>query len=793
MVLVYLSIAWAAGILLGSTFHLPSWSPALGLIPLALLIPFRNRLKLVAVVCACLVLFCGGAVRYQTSLPREAGGIASYNDGGAVTLKGIVATAPDVRDTHTRLTVSVTGISTGGEQHEVSGRVMIFASRYPEYEYGDSLDISGVLETPESSGDFDYKGYLAGQGISSVMYYPRIEVTGHGGGFKPLAWVYRARQALAATMAQVLPEPQAALAQGIVLGMRASIPPSVNEDFVRTGTAHILAISGQNLSIVAGMFIAAGIWLFGKRHYRYVWLALAATWAYALLTGLSAPVVRSAIMLSLFLWADLLGRQRSVLPALALAGGVMLGLTPRLLWDASSQLSFLSMLGLVLVAVPLQSFARDVISTRLGEESVLVSGLNWVSDSLAVTVGVILVIWPVIAHYFGVFSIVAPLANLLILPVLPAIMATSALASVLGLIALPLGQAMGWLAWFFNSYLLAVTHGLAGLPAASVTTGAISPAWMWSYFAALALVLWLLRVRKRVVVIAGRVADFLAGPSKRYVLPCLAVLSVLSILFAVNMPDDRTHVSFLDVGQGDAILIRKGQQEILIDGGPDATAVIRELSRRMSFWDRTIELVVLTHPHADHIAGLIEVLKRYHVERVLYTESTSTSPLWTEWLELVKDRKINITIARDGQVIMCGEGNPSVEVLTAGGGSEATLDSGGIVLRAEDGNVSFLLTADITAETELTLLTERAQLDSTVLKVAHHGSYTATSSEFLAVVTPQVAVISVGAENDYGHPSREVLTRLESAIGGANILRTDQDGTIEFITDGERLWLKKDR
>ena len=142
----------------------------------------------------------------------------------------------------------------------------------------------------------------------------------------------------------------------------------MNDDFVRTGTAHILAISGQNLSIVAGMFIAAGIWLFGKRHYRYVWLALAVTWGYALLAGMSAPIVRSAIMLSIFLCADLLGRQRSVFPALAMAAAVMLALTPRLLWDASFQLSFLSMLGLALVAAPMQSFGRDLINKRLGEE-----------------------------------------------------------------------------------------------------------------------------------------------------------------------------------------------------------------------------------------------------------------------------------------------------------------------------------------------------------------------------------------------------------------------------------------
>ena len=267
---------------------------------------------------------------------------------------------------------------------------------------------------------------------------------------------------------------------------------------------------------------------------------------------------------------------------------------------------------------------------------------------------------------------------------------------------------------------------------------------------------------------------FPGGTIKETLMPSLAVLAALSVLFAANMPDARTHVSFLDVGQGDSILVQSGQQEILVDGGPDATAVTRELGKRLPFWDRTIELVVLTHPHADHLTGLIEVLKRYHVGQVLYVETNSTSPLWTEWLQAIKDRKINVTIAVPGQDITTGDGDLSLEVLSAGGDSEATLDSGGIVLKVKDDKVSFLLTADITEETELNLITERANVDSTVLKVAHHGSYTTTSSQFLSVVTPQVAVISVGAENDYGHPSKEVLDRLADIP----TYRTDQNGTI---------------
>lgn len=790
MTLIYLSLAFVIGVLLGSKIHLPAWSLAFAFLPLSLLLLKKHR-KIILTASLCLLALLGGMVRYQANLPAvDESNIQFYNNQDAVALKGVIATAPDTRDTNTQLTVSVSEIN----GHPVSGKILIFAPRYPEYEYGDVLQVSGKLETPPVLGDFDYRGYLAGQGISSVVSYPQIEVIECGKGFKPLEWVYSARKTLAQKMVEVLPEPQASLAQGIILGIRSDIPQSVKDDFTRTGTTHVLAISGQNLSIVAGLFISTGIWLFGKKRYLYVWLALAATWGYALLTGMDAPVVRAAVMLSLFLFADLLGRQRSVLPALAFAATAMIAINPLLLRDASFQLSFLAIFGLALVAPPLQSFGRNIVTSRLGEEGTLVPTLNWIIDSLAVTMGVTLVVWPVIAHYFGIFSIVSPLATLLLLPALPAIIVTGALAAVVGVIAVPVGQAVGWVAWLFLSYMLAVVKGFAGLSIAAIDLGEISPYVLWGYFALLALALWSYHRRKQVSAIVTRIADTLAGPSKRFVVPSLLVIAVLTTLFAGSIPDDRLHVSFLDVGQGDAILIQKGSQDILVDGGPSPGAIALELGGKLPFWDRTIELVVLTHPHADHLAGLIEVLKRYRVKQVLYAESTSTSPLWAEWQKILKEKNVRVTIAQAGQVIDLGDSNPVIQVLNSTNPEdEVTMDVGGVVLRVSDGKISFLLTADITEEKELSLIMERTHLDSTVLKVAHHGSYTATSAGFLSVVSPDLAVISVGADNDYGHPNKETMTRLIDEVGEDNIYRTDQNGTIEFITDGERLWVRKER
>ena len=221
-----------------------------------------------------------------------------------------------------------------------------------------------------------------------------------------------------------------------------------------------------------------------------------------------------------------------------------------------------------------------------------------------------------------------------------------------------------------------------------------------------------------------------------------------------------------------------------------------ELSKKLPFWDRTIDLVVCTQPQADHITGLVDVLQRYKVRQVLESGVSYNSSIYQEWCNLVEDKGIEYNIARAGQEIDLGSGI-NMEVLNPPEGlfegTSHDVDNNGVVLRLTWGKVSFLFTADIREEAEFELIGQRANLKSTVLKVAHHGSKTSTSQQFLAAVDPEVAVISVGADNTFGHPSPEVLERLIDRLGEDNIYRTDVDGTVEFITDGERLWVSANK
>jgi competence protein ComEC len=638
------------------------------------------------------------------------------------------------------------------------------------------------------------------------MLYPEIEIVGTGKGIKPLEWVYSLRNRLSQTLAEVLPEPQASLAQGIILGIRGNIPSSVNADFSQTGTAHLLAISGLHLSIVAGILLSIGIWLFGKKHYLYIWLALGIIWLYALLTGMHPPVIRGAIMASLFLIAELLGRQRTAITALALAAAVMVGINPHILWTASFQMSFAAMAGLIFIFPLIQSLGRKVVNATLGEDGAVVSVANLITDSFSITLGAIIAVWPLVAYYFGIISFVGLPATFLVLLALPGIIITGALTGCLGLIALPAAQALAWLAWLFLSYMLLVVNVFAAVPLSFLKVGTINSNLIWAYYLVLALALWLnshcrlastLTTKPLSSVKPGinKITNSVSKLPKKWLIPPLLVVAILVSVAAATMPDDNLHVSILNVGQGDAILIHQGNQQILVDGGPSPQAIALELGKQMPFWDRTIELVVSTHPSADHVTGLIEVLNRYKVKQVLHSDLDFESDIYDEWLRLLKEKDVKCTIAQAGQQIDLGKVvikvlNPQIPHLT---GTESDIDNNGVVLHISMDEVSFLLTADIMWEAEFELITHRASLTSTVLKVAHHGSDTSTTAEFLAVVNPQLAVISVGDENRFGHPTPEVMERLEGKLDPQKIYRTDEQGTIEFTTDGERLWVRVER
>ena len=277
-------------------------------------------------------------------------------------------------------------------------------------------------------------------------------------------------------------------------------------------------------------------------------------------------------------------------------------------------------------------------------------------------------------------------------------------------------------------------------------------------------------------------------------------------------------ISFLDVGQGDAALIKTpAGHNILIDGGP-GTKILERLPEELSWYDKTIDLMILTHPHSDHVDGLIPVLKRYEVKQILSTGVVHSSPTYLAWLDLVREQNIPLVIVDREQTIDLGDDChlQIIYPLTNLSGREVSnLNNSSIVARLTYKDTSFLFMGDAEIEVEQELVfplslrrrgaggevgghlsaeaLAKAEgeikgeiiLRSDVLKAGHHGSDTSSNEEFLNLVRPEYVIISSGIDNSFGHPSRRLLKRLERI--GAVILRTDELGTIRMSSDGENL------
>ncbi|MBI5082463.1 MAG: ComEC/Rec2 family competence protein, partial [Chloroflexi bacterium] len=300
-----------------------------------------------------------GAARYLSSQPSllDPNFIASYNDGDALTIEGIVVDEPDVRDVAINLRLQVESVRVRNSAREVEGVVLIQVPRYPPIEYGARVRAFGVLQTPPAFEDFSYRDFLARQGIYSTMYRARVEVDDGEAKdfftrlrvmiFKPI-FIFKSRAI--ESILKTFPEPQGALISGILLGVDSNIPESLQNAFRVTGTSHIVAISGFNISIIAGIVSSLFRKIFGER--RAIPLAIIAIAVYSIMAGASASVVRAAIMGSLVLLANGFRRPTYGLNSLAVAALVMTLFNPNTLWDVGFQLSASATLGLILYAEP---------------------------------------------------------------------------------------------------------------------------------------------------------------------------------------------------------------------------------------------------------------------------------------------------------------------------------------------------------------------------------------------------------------------------------------------------------
>jgi competence protein ComEC len=716
--------------------------------------------------------------------------VAALLDGAEHRVIGTVLDDPRPREDRLQIVIGDLGVARGDRAEAVAGRVLVWVTRGVDVTSGDVVIVEARLELPEDFDGFAYREYLSRQGIGAIARARSLEVVAEASG--PTSVLAGLRSSLLGGLNDLVPEPQAALGAGILLGVRSAIAPEIEDAFATAGLTHVVAISGWNIAIVAALVAAAVRPLARRPGGRWTTATVAAVTVagYVVLTGASPSVVRAALMAGAMLVARLGGSRAHAASALALAALVMLVAAPPVLWDVGFQLSLLATAGLIWFGAP--------IERRLHGWPTLIR------EPIALTLAAQLTTLPVMLVNFERLSLVAPIANVLVVPFVPVAMLFSAAASVAGLAAAvvptPAADVVGWLtggcAWLVLSVIVWLGTTVASVPLAAVDVR-VPPVLAVAWIPFVGLTAWAFRGPPSMPAETDTADSPMLAIARRLIRPLPVAGAVTGVLLAVTVvsrPDGLLHLTVLDIGQGDAILVEAPDgTTTLVDGGPDPELTLRRLGANLPFFGRRIDLVVLSHPHQDHVAGLVDVVNRFRIGAVVHAGIPFENAAFNRLVADAGRAATPILTARAGQVLQVGAGT-TIEVLyptdadAAAPLPDGDINNGSIVLVLRFGSFSALLTGDAEAPVEHALLDRALVPPTDVLKVGHHGSTSSTTPAFLAAASPSIAVISSGEGNEYGHPAPQTLDTLRSV----SVYRTDLHGDVEIVTDGRAFRVRTD-
>lgn len=621
MTTALVAAAWLLGIA-AAAWGLPAGpgSAAAGAALGAFLWRRRTDLPTAALACACAGVALLAAARWQTTTrPPGPDDVAHLIDAGPARLRGVVRGDAEERERSQRLRVAVREVLTTSGPRPLTGTLLVRTALGRRYRDGDVVELTGHVSAPPALSGFDYRAYLARQGIYAQMDYPRLRVVGWERAPWPQGWLRTARRAAAEALDRALPHPEAALARGLVLGDRASIPREVYEAFARSGTAHLIAISGFNISLTAGLVIGVLSWLLGRRGAALV--ALVTITGYAAFVGLSPSVARALVMGALVIVSSLAGRPGAPLVSLAVAAALMTAHHPPVLRDPGFQLSFAATAGILLLALSWQALGERVLA-RAPATGVLLPVWRAAAVTLAAEVATL----PVTVSAFGRMSLVALPANLLVTPLFPPALVGSGLTAAVGALAPPLGAWAGVMTWLPLHLLIGTARLAGGLPWATIAAGRGS-----LLLVAIGLVSVLLTLRWRDRLVGARAS---VAPLPR--LRPVAVVALNTAVITVGVlaaratarggGDGWLHVAFAEAGGTPVVLVTGPQGErVLIDTGPSGATLARAVDPLLPAHGRRVAVVVLSRGGVTATGGLAEAVRRYRPGAVLAPADVASS------------------------------------------------------------------------------------------------------------------------------------------------------------------------
>ncbi|GEM_PF-158186 len=674
--------------------------------------------------------------------------------------------------------------------HSVTGLVKadIFSKDAQDLHYADEVMLEGNISKPQglsNPGLFDYAGYLKVKGIYAGMSVKNIQKMGtvpFGDSphffrfFKKAA--FKVRNKLESAIDEYFKMPYSGFLKAIIVGNRSGLSENLKDDFVKTGTVHVIAISGLNVGLIAAIFLAFFRLLRVPRRFNLAVTALGLIF-YSSVAGSDPPIIRAVIMFCIYAAGSIVKRDTDMLNSLSIAALAILLWNPKALYDPSFQLSFMALASTILFA----SFVNGILKRRTGGlENLTMKAKRYALDGISVSVASWIGTAPLVAAYFNIISPISVIANFVAIPMLFLLTAASfiffALSSVSPAFASILAHGMQ----YAMQVLFSANGIFADIPLAYFRIGAPSAGFVILYYALILVPLAPPEFRFRKWIVHKGVT-------------AITILVLFNALAWWNVLVERKarglEVTFLDVGQGDCAFLRLPQgANVLIDGGPggeNGKFDIGESVVAPFLWNRglnSIDAVIVTHLHADHLGGLLYVLKNFKVGCVIDSGAapeTDDSGIYDEYMRTIKERRLRRIMAREGDVIT-SSGNPDIYVLNpARGKSVADSNDNSLVLKMAYENVIFLFCGDIKDRAMSRLNSYGRFLRSDIVKVPHHGgslgNYAAVSS-FFGYVLPEVSVISVGRRSRYGMPLEETVGIIGST--GSEICATSKNGAIEI-------------
>ena len=829
--LFWVALAFAAGIAAGTWAWRPDpwWWAAFGVALGASAFFLKKRLWL-ALPLALAAVLCAGALESQIADRKAAPDISRWTDGSEVVVTGHVT-----RDSMTRplkfgkerqsVEIEAEEIATGEDRKQVNAgvRVTIYGEDAGEpLLYGQRVRFPTRLREPvnyRNPGAWDAKGYLLDRGIVAMasVRADRVERLAGFGGSRLEDWRQRVRRGLMARTVQLWGAKDAPVLYAMLIGQQSYIDRDVRIDFQRTGTYHILVVSGMNVGILAVVVF----WVLRRVRAGEVAttvVAVVTTCLYAVLTDAGPPIYRATLMLWIYLGARLLYRERAPLNAVGAAALGLLVADPKALFDPSFQLTFLSVAAIAGIGVPLlERTSQRYVKALRYLDSVTYDmtlpprmaqfrlDLRMIAGRLSRVTGRRLARWSLtgvvrtvigavdllviaalmqaalalpMAVYFHRAAILALPANSIVVPLATILMPLAIVAVLLSYVWLGVAKVAIVATALVLHAISGVVRMLGGWTVADVRVATPSFGMMLACMLAFGIGTALIR-RRAMIAAAG-----------------LAVLAASAAWVTMIPPREQVRagvleITSLDVGQGDShFIVTPGGRKLLLDAGgstgsdPRTSFDIGEEVVSPYLWSRGItrlDAVALSHSHADHMGGLASIIGNFR-PRELWIGSAPDVKEMDQLLKFAKENGVSVILQREGERFEFG--GATFEVLSPAAdwdASEKARNDDSLVLRVAYGETSALLEGDAEKRVERKLAPTIEHAD--LLKVAHHGSATSSQPEFLTAVHPGFAIISAGRRNSFGYPKAVVLDRLQSAK--VRTYRTDTEGAVTFYLDGK--------